>query len=442
VTEGRRKIQEPGYDGTTSTVVVPVPRRRDGGSARESEQGLARASSSRRPGRDVIVKTRAIRPLDISARELQSWRDLSDRAAEPNPFQEPDFLVPAALDLPYGAEIEVLLAEEEGRAFASIPIRSLWNWRGFPYPFVTTQGLRTLECGTPLVDTERGAEGLASILSALSERRQIGRSRILVLPQVTQSGPVFEALRTAARMANLPFIVFESWERAFLRRRVEPPSEQLVNPKLRRDLRRRSRRITEQLGAEPVLVDRTADPDAVKQLLYLEKAGYKGVAHIAMASHVGEPEFFAAICRTFAAAGRLHLLALEAGGQTLAMCVWLRDGDGLFLYKICYEERYARYGPGALMQIACMKYFHATTDASWMDTGTYRDNEMFLRLYADRRQTAGIFVPLSRDPLDRLAIRSFMALRPFHRLIHEKRNPQASHPRQVWSSGRTAKRFA
>jgi CelD/BcsL family acetyltransferase involved in cellulose biosynthesis len=391
---------------------------------------------------DADVKTRVIRLLDISAHELQRWRDLSSRAAEPNPFQEPDFLVPAAAHLPGGAEIEVLLAEEDDRAFACIPICSVWNWRGFPYPFITTQPLRTIECGTPLVDTERGAEGLASILSALFERRQIGRSRVLVLPQVTQSGPVFEALRTATTMTNLPFIVFESWERAFLRRRLEPHSEQLVNPKLRRDLRRRSQRITEQLGTEPVLVDRTADPEAVKQLLCLEKSGYKGVAHIAMATHAGEPEFFAAICWSFAAAGRLHLLALEAGGQTLAMCVWLRDGDGLFLYKICYEERYARYGPGALMQIACMNYFHATTDASWMDTCTYRDNEMFLRLYADRRQTAGIFVPLSRNPLDRLATHSFMALRPFHRLIHDKRNPQGSHPRQMWSSGGTAKRSA
>ena len=70
-----------------------------------------------------------------------------------------------------------------------------------------------------------------------------------------------------------------------------------------------------------------------------------------------------------------------------------------------------------------------------MDTCTYRDNEMFLRLYADRRQIAGIFVPLSRNPLDRLATHSFMALRPFHRMIHQKRNPQASHPRQMWNSG-------
>ncbi len=386
------------------------------------------------------MKTRVIRLRDINARDCEAWRDLSSRAAEPNPFLEPDFLVPAALHLPYGAQIEILLAEEDGRAYACIPIRSVWNWRGFPYPFVTTDTSRTLECGTPLVDTERGAEGLATILSALLERRQIGRSRILVLPNITQTGPVFEALGTATRMAKLPFIVYESWERGFVRRRLEPHYEQLINAKSRRELRRQSRRVAEDLGTEPVLVDRTADPGAVQRFLCLEESGYKAVARLAMTNHAGEPELFAAMCRGFSAAGRLHLLALEAGGQTLAMCVWLRGGEGLFQYKICYEERYARYGPGALMQIACMEYFHTATDASWMDTCTYRDNEMFLRLYADRRQIAGIFVPLSRNPLDRLTTRSFMALRPFHRLIHHKRNPQASHPRQMWNTGGTAAR--
>ena len=85
--------------------------------------------------------------------------------------------MPAALHLPYGPHIAVLLAEEDGRAYACIPNGSVGKWRGFPYPFVTTETSRTIECGTPLVDTERGAEGLASILSALLERRQIGRSR-------------------------------------------------------------------------------------------------------------------------------------------------------------------------------------------------------------------------------------------------------------------------
>ena len=119
-----------------------------------------------------------------------------------------------------------------------------------------------------------------------------------------------------------------------------------------------------------------------------------------MTTQTGESEYFGEICRRFAASGRLHLLLLEAGGQTLAMSVWLRGGEGFFLFKISYNEQYARYGPGALLHIAGMEYFHAATDADWIDTCTCRDNEIILRLYPDRRQTAGVFMPLSRNPLD------------------------------------------
>ncbi len=375
------------------------------------------------------MKARIVRLLDISARDEQVWKALSCCAEEPNPFLEPDCLVPAAHHLRFGAEIDLVLAEEGDRAYACIPIRALRDWRGLPYPFVTAQATRTLDCGTPLVDTERSAEGLAAILSALSENRCIARSRVLVLPGLNQGGPVFDALRTAARMADLPFIVFKSSERGFLRRRPEAGCyERLINTHRRAEFRRTRRRLTEELGTEPVLVDRTADPTALQRLLHLEGSqGYKAVARIAMTTQAGESEYFGEICRRFASSGRLHLLSLEAGDQTLAMSVWLRGGRGVFVFKVSYNERYARYGPGALLHVAGMEYFHKATDADWIDTCTWRDNKFALRLYPDRRQTAGIFIPLSRNPLDRVASHSFMALRPIHKRIYDKRHPQPSH---------------
>jgi hypothetical protein len=383
------------------------------------------------------MKARVVRLRDINSRDEQLWRDLSCRAAEPNPFMEPDCLIPAALHLRFGGEIEIVLAEEDDRAYACIPIRALWKYH-FPYPFVTTKVHRTLACGTPLVDAERGAEGMAAILSALSKRRRITRSRALDLPQVSQDGPVFEACRAAAQMANLPFIVHDPFERGLLRRQPEPGYERLFSPKLRRELRRLRRRLAEQLGTEPGLVDQTADPDAVDRYLRLEESGYKAKTGIAMTTEAGESEFFADMCRRFAAAGHLQVSALEAGGQTLAMLVSLRGQDGLFMFKMAYDERYARYGPGILLNVASMEYFHTATDADWIDTCAYRDNELFLRLYPDRRRTAWIFVLLSRNPLDSAAIHSFIALHPVHKWIYDKRYPKPRGAGRVSSAkGRT-----
>ena len=190
----------------------------------------------------------------------------------------------------------VLLAEEDDRAYACIPIRSVWKWRGFPYPFVTTETSRTLECGTPLVDIERGAEGLATILSALLERRQIvardsrppahhsDRARV----RSTSNGhpdiqsPLHRVRELGARLSE---------------RRHEPHYEQLINancveasaaePADRREVRNRTG-----------LVDRTADPEPSISSS-ASRSQVQGVAGLAMTTHAGEPEFFAAICRGF-----------------------------------------------------------------------------------------------------------------------------------------------
>ncbi len=379
------------------------------------------------------MRARVIRLRDISPHDERVWRDLSRRAAEPNPFFEPDCLVPAALHQRLGAKIDIVLAEEGDRAYACIPIRAVWRYPfRFPYPFVTTQVRRTIECGTPLLDAERGAEGMAAILSALSDRRRIGRSRVLALPQVHQDGPAFESLQAAVRIAGLPFIVYESWERAFLRRRPEPDYERLLNAGLRHSLRRMRRRLTEELGSEPGLVDRTSDPAAIERYLNLEGSqGYKAApGGFAMKTEAGESEFFGDMCRRFAASGRLHLLALEARGQTLAMEIWLRGGDGMFRFKMSYDELYARYGPGVQMQVAAMGHFHVATNANWIDTCTSPNNETALRLYPDRRYIASVFVPLSKNPFDKMAIRFLEAMRAIHKRIYEWRHPQRPHERR------------
>lgn len=369
------------------------------------------------------VHCRTVRLRELSDRDERAWRDLALRAAEPNPFMEPDCLVPASLHQPFGAEMEVVLAESEGRAYACIPVRAVRRQHRFLGPFLTTQVRCTIECGTPLVDAERGVEALAAIFLALSERRKITKSRVLVIPKVSADGPVFEALQTAARIAGFPFVVYDSWERGLLKRGPDPGYERSFNAHQRRSLRRMRRRLEEELGTEPHLVDQTSDPAAVERFLRLEGSGYKAKTGVAMVTQTGEADLFRDLCRRFAATGRLHIFGLVAGGRTVAMEVWLRGGDGLFRFRTGYDERYARHGPGLQLQVAAMEHFHVATDASWIDTCTGRDNEMALRLYPDRRRAALIFVPLSKNPLDWAVLRSLKALRPAHQWAYHRLHP-------------------
>src|SRR5208282_1528650 len=97
---------------------------------------------------------------------------------------------------------------------------------------------------------------------------------------------------------------------------------------------------------EVLVVDRGNDPSAIDDYIKLEASGYKSRTGVAMTTVPGEPEYFTDMCKRFLAAGRLHVLTLEVGGRTVAMEIWVRGGEGLFLIKISYDEEYARFGPG------------------------------------------------------------------------------------------------
>ena len=86
------------------------------------------------------------------------------------------------------------------------------------------------------------------------------------------------------------------------------------------------------------------------------------------------------------------------------MEIWVRGGDGLFLMKISYDERYKRFGSGVLLQMEAMKYFHEKTDASWIDTCTSEGNELVLRLYPARRKVEMLAMILGPSVVDRSVV--------------------------------------
>ena len=222
-------------------------------------------------------------------------------------------------------------------------------------------------CGTPLVDVERGDEAIDAMFDALRADRKLTKGRVLVLQELAQDGPV-DAVQAAVERRHLPIYRYESWERGIVNRREEADYEESQGRRDRKELRRCRRRLGRVLGSEPVAVDRSADPAAIDEFIALEAAGYKGDAHVAVATVAGEADYFREMCARFAADGRLRIFCLEAGGRTLAMQILVTGGDGIFGMKISYDEQFAKYAPGVLLHFDSMKACHETTDARWIDT--------------------------------------------------------------------------
>ena len=123
--------------------------------------------------------------------------------------------------------------------------------------------------------------------------------------------------------------------------------------------------------------------------------------------------------RAFAAEGRLHILSLTDGKTTAAMIVWVRAGDTLLQFKWSYDERFAKHSPGLILHTEALRFFHEKTDAQFLDTCTWGENEMINRLYPDRRPITSYFIILGPSLRDRVVMRSFVALRPVHRKVYE-----------------------
>jgi CelD/BcsL family acetyltransferase involved in cellulose biosynthesis len=376
------------------------------------------------------VTGRVVDVRSISERDEAAWRSLAARATEPNPLYEPDCVIPAARHQTFGAEIALAIAEDGGRWYACMPVRDVTRWHKLPYPIVTTQVRRMIYQGTPLVDPERSADAVRALLSGLVARHSAHRlrsSRVLALQETTE-GSVAALFRAAAVDLGLPSFDFETFERGFLVRRSDHTRGSTLKSETRRNLEKKRRRLGRMLGREPRLVDRSDDPTAIDDFIALEAAGYKEGIGVAMTTVPGECEYFKDMCSRFAAAGRLRVLALEAGGPPLAMDIWIRGGEGEFMIKTSFDERYSVHSPGLMLHVDAMVEFHERSDAAWLETCTYNGNELFLRIYPDRRRISSLFIGL--DPgwgrtVDRAALRAFMGLRPLHTRVYERLHRKA-----------------
>jgi CelD/BcsL family acetyltransferase involved in cellulose biosynthesis len=360
------------------------------------------------------MKGRLITVRDMSASDERSWRDLAERAVEPNPLCEPDCVIPAARYQTFGSEISLLVAEDGGRIQACVPIRPVSRWYNIRYPVAANKVRRSTYVGTPLVDPTSGTAAVEALLSTLAEERRTLGCRLFGLDSLREGGPVAQYVRAAAAELGLPIYKHEDFERAFLVRRPDFTYFDDLRASRRQGIRRRTRLLEAEFGATPVVVDRSQSLSAIDEFVELEAAGYKSVNGVALATVPGEVQYFRSMCERFAASDRLLVLALQCGDRTLGMQVSLRGGDGFFALKVAYDERYARFGPGVLLHLGSFEHVHHKTDARWFDSCAGEDNTFLMGLYPDRTRISTLLFSL-HGTVDHLVVKSLPHVRALHR---------------------------
>ncbi|MCP9487335.1 MAG: GNAT family N-acetyltransferase [Gaiellaceae bacterium MAG52_C11] len=321
---------------------------------------------------------------------MTAWHELASRAVEPNPFFEPEFVLPAARW--FGeSRVELLVVHDAGDWAAVVPVRRHLTWRLMPLPALAVWRHDYCFLGTPLVDRERTAEATSALVDTALAAPRVG---FVALDSLAGDGPVAQSIADRLEDRGLEPVLYRSYERAALRRRHEPTYlDETRSPHHRREGRRQRRRLERDLEATQAVEDRAGDPAAVEDFLRLEASGWKGGAGTAFLSRPGHAAFFRELCAGLAAQGHLQLLATCVGSRLVAMKTNLRAGDGLFCFKIAHDETLGRYSPGVQLEVDTVELFHADKDLAFMDSCAAPENDMINRLWPDRRPIVTSVLP-------------------------------------------------
>jgi CelD/BcsL family acetyltransferase involved in cellulose biosynthesis len=316
-----------------------------------------------------VASVQSLSPSDFSA-----WSALAERAVDPNPFFEPGFVLATTRSLSGTAPL-LLIEERRDRWIGCLPvqpgrrpIRTTWQ---HPYVYV----------GTPLIDSDCLEEYVEALIRALESDPL---NRPLFLRNAIDSD-FLVALREAVRRSRKLATLFErTAERAALMRRdgAEDPLAHL-KPRRRREFEKRRQKMAEACGSTLAVVDRSASPDAVEDLLRLEASSWKGEAGTAMAT-AGDADVLRSICETFSRSNRLQLLSLECGGSVLAMQCNISRGATLFNFKVAFDEAYRRFAPGIQLELDAIGIFQSERDERLFDSCADPENELLNRLWPDR----------------------------------------------------------
>jgi hypothetical protein len=334
----------------------------------------------------------SIRVADAIAPALaREWASLP--MAEPNPFAEPWFVEPSLRAFATAPArilevrsreslVGVLLLTEESH-YGRIPVAHIENWTH-----------HHLFLGTPAIRTGAELGFWRAVLACLDDADwALG---FLHVDGLVEDGVVHRALADAAAATGRSSAVVHREQRAFLCSNLDSRAyyAATVRKKKRKELTRLRNRLGE-LGVLAARASKGGDDLAewCDAFLALERSGWKGRNGSALACRPETDTFFRAVVTGAAAAGRLQMLRLDLDDRLLAMLVNFLTPPGAFAFKTAFDEAYARFSPGVLLQLENLKILDRP-GIEWMDSCAAPDHPMIDGLWGERRPIVRVTIPL------------------------------------------------
>ncbi|MBX3505311.1 MAG: GNAT family N-acetyltransferase [Parvibaculum sp.] len=182
--------------------------------------------------------------------------------------------------------------------------------------------------------------------------------------------------------------------RAFLQSSLA--EEDYLSTHIRKKKRKEFNRLWNRLSEEGELrfaVHDGADVEGwLKRFLTLEAAGWKGKRGTALKADREQRAFFEKLCRGAQAQGKLHCTELTLDGSPIAMLSSFRAGNGLYTFKIAFDETRSRFSPGTLLMLKLIGEVLRDERTAWADSCAVPGHPMIDHIWGERREMRSVVV--------------------------------------------------
>ena len=331
---------------------------------------------------------------------VAAWEDLAAHATEPNVFYEPWHLLPALRVFGDSHFRFVLVYQPQKGSKAPLlcgffPLQRKRRYKGLPFRTLALWKHDYAHLCSPLIRSGYEKPCLEALLDWL--QRESGAA-LFAGVETRADGPFHRHWLEVLYQRGALGFTDELYSRALLepRNNVSPNADEYLRESLSRKRRKELKRLENRLGEMGQLTYEVLENQAnaapwIEQFLALEASGWKGRAGTAFANEESHRQFFRDIAMEAFHRGRLMMLALKLNGNPLAMKFNLLSGDGAFACKIAFDEEYARFSPGVLLELDNIRRLHEDENslpwskACWMDSCAIPDHFMINRLWTERR---------------------------------------------------------
>ena len=333
---------------------------------------------------------------------IPAWDQLARSALEPNPFYESWALIPAVeqfkttypdafillvwADTAHSQLIGLFPLNYE-RTYHRCPACYCLNWQHLHAPL-----------GTPLIHKQYVEPAFNALFTWLYQETD---ATVFSFKNIPLEGEFYRRLALFTQSKGYCVDAADTWERAFLHSKLATQQYLLSHhrKKKRKELVRLRRRLMEQgqVSFASLLPGEMSNIDQwVHDFLQLEQAGWKGLKGTALASKTHERQFSEQLIRGAAQNGQLMMLKMSVNDKPIAMKLnFLAATQGAYALKIAYDEQYAAYSPGVLMELENLRLTLDEGLFDWMDSCAIPNHSMINHLWAERRLMGNIHISTS-----------------------------------------------